>query len=380
MQFEQHIVERTHRAASVPAPSFRDKQEGSVLSFDGMPWATRLFDSAEVNAAARTLIDDTSTVAELDYAYMVLNNWRAIHNFPLNTIKMGLRAKARRVDGSSLTAQRIKRLSSIESKLRRFPKMKLSQMQDVGGCRAILNSISDVYGAKALLDESQMKHKLVKTDNYIKEPKDSGYRGIHLVYRYFSDRNDSYNDLKIEVQVRSKLQHAWATAVETLGTFTRQALKSSVGEQDVLRFFALMSSHIARREKAPTVPNTPADAAALKEELREYESRLDLENRLTAYNAALKIFRDEKFRASDYFLLKLDPLAGVVHVSGYRKDQLADATKEYTEVERGIAEKTVQYLDAVLVSVDSMASLKRAFPNYFADTRVFIDAMKKALA
>jgi hypothetical protein len=101
---------------------------------------------------------------------------------------------------------------------------------------------------------------------------------------------------------------------------------------------------------------------------------------LAAYNAALKIFKDPKFRASDYFLLKLDPLAGVVHVSGYRTDQLPMATKEYTEVERGIAEKTVQYLDAVLVSVDSMASLKRAFPNYFADTRVFLDAVKKALA
>jgi ppGpp synthetase/RelA/SpoT-type nucleotidyltranferase len=358
----------------------RDKQGGSVLWLDGMTWATRLFDATEVNAAAKTLINDHAVVAEMDYAYMVLNNWRAIHNFPLNTLKMGLRAKARRVDGSSLTAQRIKRLSSIESKLRRFPNMKLSQMQDIGGCRAILNSISDVYAVKALLDESQMKHKLVKTDNYIKEPKDSGYRGVHLVYRYFSDRNDSYNDLKIEVQVRSKLQHAWATAVETLGTFTRQALKSSVGEQDVLRFFALMSSYIARREKAPTVPNTPTDATALKEELREYESRLDLENRLAAYNAALKIFRDDKFRASDYFLLKLDPLEGVVHVSGYRTNQLAEATREYTEVERGIAEKTVQYLDAVLVSVDSMTSLKCAFPNYFADTRVFLDTMKKALA
>jgi ppGpp synthetase/RelA/SpoT-type nucleotidyltranferase len=345
-----------------------------------MAWTIPLFNRTQVNAAARTLINDAATVAERDYAYTVLNNWRAIHSFPLNTLKMGLRDKAKSVDNTSLIAQRIKRLSSIEAKLRRFPQMKLSQMQDIGGCRAIVSNIADVYKVKALFDESRMKHKLTHADNYIREPKESGYRGIHLVYRYFSDRSKTYNDLKVEVQVRTKLQHAWATAVETLGTFTRQALKSSVGEQDVLRFFALMSSQIARREKAPTVPNTPTDAAALKEELREYESRLDLENRLAAYNAALKIFKDPKFRASDYFLLKLDPLAGVVHVSGYRTDQLPMATKEYTEVERGIAEKTVQYLDAVLVSVDSMASLKRAFPNYFADTRVFLDAVKKALA
>lgn len=345
-----------------------------------MPWALPLFQRPEVNAAARTLIDDTSSIAELDYAYAVLNNWRAIHSFPLNTLKMGLRDKARRVDAGSLTAQRIKRLSSIEAKLRRFPTMKLSQMQDIGGCRTIVNSIADVNAVAKLCEESQMKHKLASSDNYIKQPRESGYRGIHLVYRYFSDRNDTYNDLKIEVQIRSKLQHAWATAVETVGTFTRQALKSSLGEYDYLRFFILMGTYIAQREKTPPIPNTPTNRNELKEELREYAERLDLERRLAGYGTALKVFRDPVFKASDYCLLKLDPIAGLIHISGFRQDQLELATKEYTAVERAIAEKSVKYLDAVLVSVDSMASLKRAYPNYFADTRVFLDAVKKAIA
>lgn len=367
----------------VASPLFglqRDSEADPELSFDSMAWAEPLFDRTEVNHAAKTLINADSTIAQLDYAYAVLNNWRAIHSFPLNTLKMGLRAKARRVDGSSLTAQRIKRLFSIEAKLRRYPKMKLSQMQDIGGCRAIVNSISDVYELGELFGESQMKHKLAHADNYIKEPKDSGYRGIHLVYRYFSDRNDTYNDLKIEVQIRSKLQHAWATAVETVGTFTEQALKSSLGEYDYLRFFTLMGTYIAQREKTPVIPDTPTNRNELKQELREYAEKLDLERRLAGYGTALKVFRDPVFKASDYCLLKLDPLAGLVEISGYRQDQLELATKEYTRVERAIAEKTVRYVDAVLVSVDSMASLKRAYPNYFADTRVFLDAVKKAIA
>jgi hypothetical protein len=370
----------TQRPANFRSPSFRDTRHGSVLWLDGMAWALPLFERKEVNAAARTLIAEGSSIAELDYAYAVLNNWRAIHSFPLNTLKMGLRAKARRVDATSLTAQRIKRLSSIEAKLRRFPQMKLSQMQDIGGCRAIVNSISDVYALAEMFGESQMKHKLAHSDNYIAEPKESGYRGVHLVYRYFSDRNDTYNDLKIEVQIRSKLQHAWATAVETVGTFTEQALKSSLGEYDYLRFFALMGTDIAQREKTPVIPNTPTDRAELKRELREYAERLDLERRMAGYGTALKVFRDPVFKASDYCLLKLDPVAGVVQISGYRQDQLELATKEYTRVERAIAEKSVKYLDAVLVSVDSMASLKRAYPNYFADTRVFLDAVKRAVA
>jgi hypothetical protein len=40
-----------------------------------------------------------------------------------------------------------------------------------------------------------------------------------------------YNDLKIEMQLRSQYQHAWATAVETVGTFIGQALKSSIGPE-----------------------------------------------------------------------------------------------------------------------------------------------------
>ena len=36
--------------------------------------------------------------------------------------------------------------------------------------------------------------------------------------------------------------------------------------------------------------------------------------------------------------------------------------------------------DVVLVSVDSMAALRRAYPNYFLDTRAFLEAVKAAVA
>jgi hypothetical protein len=37
-------------------------------------------------------------------------------------------------------------------------------------------------------------------------------------------------------------------------------------------------------------------------------------------------------------------------------------------------------MDAVLVSVDSLAALPRAYPNYFADTRVFMELLSQALS
>jgi len=74
----------------------------------------------------------------------VINNWRSSHSGPLLHMRMLLTNNAKGVDHNSLIAQRIKRLSSIELKLSRFPTMKLSQMQDIGGCRAIMGSVSQV--------------------------------------------------------------------------------------------------------------------------------------------------------------------------------------------------------------------------------------------
>jgi CheY-like chemotaxis protein len=74
----------------------------------------------------------------------VINNWRSSHNFPLNTFHIGLKKRAKIIDPKAITAQRIKRLASIETKLGRYPTMTLSQMQDIGGCRAIVATATDV--------------------------------------------------------------------------------------------------------------------------------------------------------------------------------------------------------------------------------------------
>ena len=53
------------------------------------------------------------------------------------------------------------------------------------------------------------------------------------------------------------------------------------------------------------------------------------------------------------------------------------ATAEYLEVEKKI--RASQDSDAVLVSVDSMAALRRAYPNYFLDAKVFVNLMSETL-
>ena len=58
--------------------------------------------------------------------------------------------------------------------------------------------------------------------------------------------------MRIEIQFRSRLKHAWAAAVETVGTASGQALKSSEGDEGWLRFFVLMASEIAFSEGCPS--------------------------------------------------------------------------------------------------------------------------------
>jgi hypothetical protein len=77
-------------------------------------------------------------------AYAIINNWRSSHFFPLRTIRYGVYHKAKHIDPKSVTVQRLKRLFSIEQKLNRFPKLKLSEIQDIGGCRSVVSSVTNV--------------------------------------------------------------------------------------------------------------------------------------------------------------------------------------------------------------------------------------------
>jgi ppGpp synthetase/RelA/SpoT-type nucleotidyltranferase len=347
-----------------------------------MAWAKPEYSKRRVNDAGALVAGYTGSSAGVDFieyvdALNIVNNWRSAHNFPLNTFHVGLRKRGKQIDSGIITAQRIKRLSSIEHKLSRFPTMTLSQMQDIGGCRAIMRStkamkkLCDAYAA------SELKHILAVNDDYVASPEPSGYRGVHLVYKYFSDRKTDYNTLKIEVQIRSQLQHAWATAVETVGTLQQQALKSSQGEKDWLRFFALASSAFALREGMPSVPGTPTSYRDLVSEMRDYVRRLDLAKRLQAYGTAMQFLSNPQHGRSDnhYFLLEMNPAQRWVEVTTFKFSESTLANQKYLEVERKL--KDTLGAEAVLVSVDSLEAVRKAYPNYFLDTEVFVRLIRE---
>ncbi len=342
-----------------------------------MTWTQPAYSKSQVDAAGRILAAGAGSREELDFALEVLSNWRAAHSFPLNSIQMGLRTKATGVFGRALIAQRLKRVPSIVDKLRRLPSMRLSRMQDLGGCRAVVDTPSQVRRLAHSWTASRTKHALATYKDYIDSPKQSGYRGIHLVYRYISEKNIQFNGLLIEVQLRSRLQHAWATAVETVGTFINQSLKSSEGPNAWLQFFALAGSAFAFIERTPLVPNTPGDHADTINQLSDMAARLRVFDTLSAYSTTLKIIEKEVTEGSYFFILALQLDERELSVHAFPRNQLELATVNYLHIEQEQA--GVAGAQAVLVAADSIRSLKRSYPNYFLDTEVFATQLQRVL-
>jgi ppGpp synthetase/RelA/SpoT-type nucleotidyltranferase len=351
-----------------------------ILSKEDMEWTKPKYSRREVNWAGSYLVHDTSfSQKKFDRAVIIIDNFRAAHAFPLNTLQLFLRKHVKAIDGQSIIAQRLKRFSSIFAKLERFEKMELWDMQDIGGCRAVVQSLNNVQQLVDDFKSSEIRHKLSHEDDYIQQPRDSGYRSRHLVYRYISDRNEIYNGLKVEIQIRTPLQHAWATTVETVDAFTQQALKSSRGRKDWERFFQLMGAHMAFREGTPPVPGTPTSRQELRRELSECNKELQVATRLAGFTTVLRVTQraSAKDKDADYFLLSLDNVKERLTVTGYNRRELTQASKAYARREKQIRDK--KGTDAVLVSVDSIRNLRQAYPNYFADTRNFVKELEEAL-
>ena len=292
---------------------------------------------------------------------------------------MRLRKVAKKINPDSIVAQRIKRLASIKLKLERFPDMNMAQIQDIGGCRAIMKDVSEVDSIVDIYKHRSrgIKHKLHKEQDYILNPKPSGYRGIHMIYKYGSDKVAVYDDMRIEIQVRTLMQHAWATAVEIVGTFIKQSLKSSQGKEEWLRFFALMSSAMAITEGKPIVPGTSGDFNVLKAEISSLATLLDVEGHLTAFRKSIEVLGGTKrIPNAHYYLLELDPGAGRVSIRAYTQTQLAVASADYMALEKRISNDSK---DAVLVSADSVEALKLAFPNYYLDADYFLSYLRKLM-
>lgn len=299
----------------------------------------------------------------------LVDQWRASHNFPLNSFQVTLRGRVGRIASNAVVAQRLKRFRSIQAKLSRFDRMPLSQMQDIGGCRAVLPSLDDVAAA---VDVHLVEGFRLAKD-YIMKPKDDGYRSVHFVGRYkarFAE-HECWNNRRIEVQLRTFIQHYFSTAMETATTFTGTPLKFGGGDPRWKRFFVLMGSAFALLEGTDPVEGVVADEGLISDELRQLDGDLAVLAKLKAWRHLTVEAPVKMNRWAKVFVLALDP--GMRRLNIYQYSDREKADFDVRAIEADIRAEAIPFRDVVQVEAQSLTELRQAFPNYYSDTKAFLD-------
>ena len=88
----------------------------------------------------------------------------------------------------------------------------------------------------------------MRVDDYIDQPKDTGYRAVHVVVR-----RDSH---LIKIQLRTARQHAWADYLEQLGARSGHDLKDGQGPEELLEYHLPGASIMTMQEQDVDVPDS----------------------------------------------------------------------------------------------------------------------------
>lgn len=138
--------------------------------------------------------------------------------------------------GHAITGRPSKSTVAIIEKLRR-QKTRLSQIQDIAGCRTIVNNLIEqdslTNALSVMLGDAIIDDKRSNPTN--------NYRAVHIIAK----RHGKI----IEVQIRTKAQHFWAELSEKLADTYGQDLKYGKGNEKVLQVLKELSVQIRKLEQ-----------------------------------------------------------------------------------------------------------------------------------
>ena len=331
---------------------------------------------SKIDKAGRTLKDPTATEQEIVEAILTLSHWRGLHSHALNSLQAMLIQRAKNYPNSTV-AQRLKRLPSILNKLSRLSS-RLSQMQDIAGLRVIVETTEQARLFHKNLVRHHSNHEVIlPPTDYIENPKESGYRSIHQIFEYRNKSHEELNTLKVEVQIRSLLQHSWATAVETLGAIEHSSFKTGDGSDQFKQFFKLASALISYEENTPILKEfSQRDIRSIVKEFEKLEQDLNIFKKLKSVTIATKNVIG--FHKSHYQLLILDTTKEKLDLIPFDKKQADLAETTYSHMEAACKNDPTKLV--VLISAGDLQSIQKAYPNYFLDTKYFIDTLRKICA
>lgn len=346
------------------------------------------YSGEKINKTGKTLVSLTPTPSDPVFIECmdVLTYCRKTHDYPLQNAFSILQKIVLQEDRNAIFAKRLKRHHSIVNKLKRFKHSQLNNMQDIGGCRAILSSNKKITKiVRALKQRPEFRNPdgtVRRFDDYLTTPKDDGYRSYHLIGR-FPSLDGKHRP--IEIQLRTKLQHDWATTLEIVDLFTGQSLKSNQGSDEWKEFFRNVSTHFAEMEDIPVFQtlenqkkveayqkhvNSKPKSIALVKRTKRIATNLGVIRKLEAYYNSLKIMEKHlnEQHLEGYVLVEVNTSARQVRSSFFTDSSLAN--KAYTDAETAYIGKDDMVV--ALVSTTSIGGIKNAYPNFFADSTEFL--------
>lgn len=353
------------------------------------------FTKGEIDRAARDIRHGADGENRID-AITKIQNFREFHLYPLMLMKNHLARTSAKVGKKIIVARRLKRLPTIIDKLERPTldgkqenSIKLTRMQDIAGCRAIVKNLEQLELLQHRLENSRSVHKIINIRDYLR-PKSSGYGGVHLIYSCYEGQNEPHNwkKAKVEVQLRTELQHAWATSLEIIDTLEQIELKTRHdGHDNWRRFFAISGKLVAHDEGACLLPEL--ELVELKNELLDLVNELDVISMLARYTIAISFTTDKRIakkvkNGQGMFLVCMHYPETTESTKNVNR---LNATVEYFSSKN--SEQAIKELNAaelnekialtVLVSAPDVRALKQAYPNYFGSTRQFTDFIDRQI-
>jgi hypothetical protein len=322
----------------------------------GETWSAMLSKPASksrVNKAGRALADAADADApELRTDSVVIDEWRALHGEPMYWMAESVRGRLSRVLRHVAVGQRLKRKHQIVAKLKR-ENIKLARMQDVGGCRAVIETSPEVILAADRSKRCGPYYEILRQSDYREGGRaDTGYRALHLIA--------VREGRQIEIQLRTVRQQAWAEAVERAANRSQFDLKSGVGPAEMLEYFRLASDALHNLDMGKSVPN------ALRTKLRALETVVrehmpEVETHLRPAPAKLRQ-REFSSRLNNWLIVYDWRAARFAGWSDLGADTAAAAMR-YASFE-------TQYsyddgYEVVLIGADSTDTIKRTHSHYF---------------
>lgn len=141
-----------------------------------------------------------------------------------------------------------KPMSIIEKMKRRGFELTVESIEenlfDIAGIRVICSFVDDIYTvANLLINQDDIK--LLRMKDYIKNPKENGYRSLHLIIEVPIFLSNEKKYMKSEVQLRTIAMDSWASLDHKLRY--KQDLENPEGIAGRLKECALLCDELDRR-------------------------------------------------------------------------------------------------------------------------------------